>query len=98
MTFKIGFNRLEIFSLKINIVVMDIVKDITKSRKSGNTRVVITLLFSSPEPSGSQGELIVNPCSVVRPSVRRPSVVHHFQRSQILHEASMRRGNQCVYK
>ena len=31
-------------------------------------------LFSSPEPSGSQGELIVYPCSVVRPSVRRPSV------------------------
>ena len=32
--------------------------------------------FSSPEPSGSQGELIVYPCSVVRPSsvVRRPSV------------------------
>ena len=30
-------------------------------------------LFSSPEPSGSQGELIVYPCSVVRPSVR-PSV------------------------
>ena len=28
---------------------------------------------SSPEPSGSQGELIVYPCSVVRPSsVRRP--------------------------
>ena len=32
------------------------------------------LLFSSPEPPGSQGELIVYPCSVVRPSVRRPSV------------------------
>ena len=32
-------------------------------------------LFSSPEPSGSQGELIVYPCSVVRPSVVRPSVV-----------------------
>ena len=29
--------------------------------------------FSSPEPSGSQGELIVYPCSVVRPSsVRHP--------------------------
>ena len=30
--------------------------------------------ISSPEPSGSQGELIVYPCSVVRPSsvVRRP--------------------------
>ena len=32
------------------------------------------VIFSSPEPSGSQGELIVYPCSVVRPSVRRPSV------------------------
>ena len=31
-------------------------------------------VFSSPEPSGSQGELIVYPCSVVCPSVRRPSV------------------------
>ena len=34
----------------------------------------VYLIFSSPEPSGSQGELIVYPCSVVRPSVRRPSV------------------------
>ena len=31
-------------------------------------------VFSSPEPSGSQGELIVYPCSVVRPSVRPSSV------------------------
>ena len=31
-------------------------------------------LISSPEPSGSQGELIVYPCSVVRPSVRPSSV------------------------
>ena len=31
------------------------------------------IIFSSPEPPGSQGELIVYPCSVVRPSsVRRP--------------------------
>ena len=40
-------------------------------------------LFSSPEPSGSQGELIVYPCSVVRPSsvVRRPSVRRpHFSK------------------
>ena len=36
-------------------------------------RLVCQTLFSSPEPSGSQGELIVYPCSVVRPSsVRRP--------------------------
>ena len=46
-------------------------------------------IFSSPEPSGSQGELIVYPCSVVRPSVVRrpsvrPSVVHTFQRSSPL--------------
>ena len=42
-------------------------------------------IVSSPEPSGSQGELIVYPCSVVRPSVRRPSsVVHTFQRSSPL--------------
>ena len=41
------------------------------------------------------GELIVYPCSGVRPSVVRPSVVHHVQRSsslkplgQILYEAS----------
>ena len=33
------------------------------------------LLFSSPEPLGSQGELIVYPCSGVRPSSSvRPSV------------------------
>ena len=41
------------------------------------------ILFSSPEPSGSQGELIVYPCSVVRPSVvRRPSSVRrpHFSK------------------
>ena len=39
-------------------------------------RVFTHPFFSSPEPSGSQGELIVYPCSVVRPSsvVRRPSV------------------------
>ena len=36
-------------------------------------------VISSPEPSGSQGELIVYPCSVVH-----PSVVHHFQRSSPL--------------
>ena len=35
-------------------------------------------VFSSPEPLGSQGELIVYPSSR-RPSVRRPSYVHHFQ-------------------
>ena len=40
-------------------------------------------IFSSPEPSGSQGELIVYPCSVVRPSVRRPSVVRRPPLSKI---------------
>ena len=40
-------------------------------------------IFSSPEPSGSQGELIVYPCSVVRPSVRRPSVVRRPPFSKI---------------
>ena len=41
-----------------------------------NTKIGYSTPFiSSPEPSGSQGELIVYPCSVVRPSVvRRPSV------------------------
>ena len=38
-----------------------------------NLPMQYTEIFSSPEPSGSQGELIVYPCSVVRPSVR-PSV------------------------
>ena len=33
----------------------------------------INVMFSSPEPLGSQGELIVYP-SIRRPSVRRPSV------------------------
>ena len=49
--------------------------------------------FSSPEPSGSQGELIVYPCSVVRPSVRRPSVVHHFQRSSSLKQLGQSKPN-----
>ena len=39
---------------------------------------VTSLIFSSPEPLGSQGELIVYPSS------RRPSVVHHFQISSSL--------------
>ena len=38
--------------------------------------------ISSPEPSGSQGELIVYTCSVVRPSVR-PSVVRRPPFSKI---------------
>ena len=52
------------------------------------------VIFSSPEPSGSQGELIVYPCSVVRPSVRRPSsVVHHFQRSSSLKQLGQSKPN-----
>ena len=46
MTLKIGFYRLEvdIFSMKIYIVVTDVVSDVTYSRKSVNTRVVIRFL------------------------------------------------------
>ena len=50
----------------------------------GETPVVSRCGFiSSPEPSGSQGELIVYPCSVVRPSVRRPSSVRRPPFSKI---------------
>ena len=52
-----------------------------------------TEIFSSPEPSGSQGELIVYPCSVVRPSSVRPSVVHHFQRSSSLKQLGQSKPN-----
>ena len=40
--------------------------------------------FSSPEPSGSQGELIVYPCSGVRPSsgVRRPFTISNIFSSE----------------
>ena len=41
MTFKIGFYRLQtvdIFSIEINIVVTDVVNDVTYSRKSVITR------------------------------------------------------------
>ena len=40
-------------------------------------------IFSSPEPLGSQGELIVYPCSGVRPpSVRRPSTISNIFSSE----------------
>ena len=43
----------------------------------------IYLIFSSPEPLGSQGELIVYPCSGVRPSsVRRPSTISNIFSSE----------------
>ena len=66
-------------------------------------------LFSSPEPLGSQGELIVYPWSGVRPSsvVRRPSVVNNFKhlllqnrlanQSQILCGACLGRGNESLF-
>ena len=48
MTFKIGFYRLRsghnYVSIKIYIVVTDVVNDVTYSRKSVNTRVVIRFL------------------------------------------------------
>ena len=65
-------------------------------------------IISSPEPSGSQGELIVYPWSGV--CRRRPSSssVHIFKRlllrnrlanqSQILCGASLGRGNESLYK
>ena len=37
--------KMDIFSMKIYIVVTDVVNDVTYSRKSVNTRVVITLLL-----------------------------------------------------
>ena len=43
----------------------------------------ITVYFSSPEPLGSQGELIVYPCSgVCRSSVRRPFTISNIFSSE----------------
>ena len=42
--------------------------------------VYVKRLFSSPEPSGSQGELIVYPCSGVRR--RRPSTISNVFSSE----------------
>ena len=64
-------------------------------------------IFSSPEPSGSQGELIVYPCSGVRCRCRRLSstMFKHLLRrnrlanqSQIVYGASLGRGNESLYK
>ena len=67
-----------------------------------------TCLFSSPEPLGSQGELIGYPSSR-RPSIVRPSVVvvNNFKhlllrnrwadQSQILCGASLGRGNDILF-
>ena len=55
-------------------------------------------LFSSPEPSGSQGELIVYPWSGVRRTsssavVVRPSVRSHFQTSSPLKPLDQSKSN-----
>ena len=64
-------------------------------------------LFSSPEPLGSQGELIVYPWSGVRrPSVRPSSTMlkhlllgnHLANQSRILCGASLGSGNESLYK
>ena len=59
-------------------------------------------IFSSPEPLGSLGELIGWPWSGVRPSVHNFKDLLLWNRlanqSQILYEASIGRGNQCVCK
>ena len=56
-------------------------------------------IFSSPEPFGSQGELIVYPCSVVRRRCRpQCSNVFCANQSQTSHETSLRIGNQSMYK
>ena len=71
-------------------------------------RICISLIFSSPEPLGSQGELIVYPLSR-RPAVCRPSVVivNNFKhlllrnrwadQNQILCGASLGRGNDILF-
>ena len=48
MTSKIGFItfKVDIFSLKINIVVTDVINDVAYSCKSVNTRLVITLFIT----------------------------------------------------
>ena len=65
---------------------------------------IITVVISSPEPSGSQGELIVYPWSGVRR--RRPSTFFKHlllrnrmaDQSQNLCGASLGRGNESLYK
>ena len=56
-------------SMKLKFKML-VITEITKKFQVKIAKAFI-LLFSSPEPSGSQGELIVYPCSI-RPSVRRP--------------------------
>ena len=49
--------------------------------------IIKPAILSSPEPSGSQGELIVKPCSDVRPSVLRT------QFSEIFFETNQSKPN-----
>ena len=52
MTFNKGFTvlKVDIFSMIICIVVTDVVKDVTCSRKSVNTRVAIILYYMTLSP------------------------------------------------
>ena len=62
------------------------------------------MLFSLPEPSGTQGELIVYPWSGIRsrPSIHNFKLLHLWNRltnqSQISCGASLWRGNESFYK
>ena len=65
---------------------------------------LLQAFVSSPEPLGSQGELIVYPWSVVHPSVRPSSstMLKHLEnrlddQSQILCGASLGRGNKILF-
>ena len=66
----------------------------------------LVLWFSSPEPLGSQGKLIVYPWSCFHLSVRRSSTIlkvlllwnQWSNQSQISCEASLGRGNKSLYK
>ena len=59
-TFFITF-KVDMFPMKlINIVVTDVVNDVTYSRKSVNTRVVITLLLHDVIHVGKQRRHMIN--------------------------------------
>ena len=95
-----GYDYLALKTLTTRDVILSVGNQIGVGKESGK---LFKIIFSSPEPSGSQGELIVYPCSVVRPSVRpsvvrpssvRPSsVVHHFQRSSPLKQLGQSKPN-----
>ena len=63
LCFELIKEKYYIFHLKIVIL---------KLLKSQYIALVCSYIVSSPEPLGSQGELIVYPCSGVRPSSVRP--------------------------